>query len=189
MRFAALLVDRLYDAAAATADDDQDGLWAARLMLWMQSEHQPEGQPPSEPEHDDIQPRQRISFLRWHQCSMESTHQADDECGGRLQTSGARRSVGSPPWALAAGGGTLWSIRCSVQLLAAAARGIGDPPPRSEVPQAVRRNHLRPQPFAASRESAATPALRRLSRRSRRASRSCAPPAVNQLWLANDHRP
>jgi carboxymethylenebutenolidase len=66
---------------------------------------------------------------------------------------------------------TLWSIRCSAQLLVAAARGIGDPPPRSEVPQAVRRNHLRRQPFAGSRESATTPALRWMVRRPPRASR------------------
>ena len=61
------------------------------------------------------------------------------------RSSGVRRSVGSAPWAMAAGGGRCGLIRCSAQLLVATARGIGvQPPPRSEVPQAVRRNHLRP---------------------------------------------
>ena len=84
---------------------------------------------------------------------------------------------------------TLWSIRCFAQLLVATARGIGDPPPRSEVPQAVRRNHLRPQPFAASRESATTQAIGRLSRRCAERKPVSVSPAVHQLWLANDHRP
>jgi hypothetical protein len=105
-----------------------------------------------------------------------------------LQTSGGRRSVGSPPWAMAAGGGRC-GLRCSAHLLVATARGIGDPPPRSEVPQAVRRNHLRPQPFAASRESATTQAIGRLLRRCAERTPVSASPAVHQLWLANDHRP